>query len=112
MREIISREHMMDVGLRGKGVLATGGSRGIGRGIALAFAREGAHVAICARDAEQLAKTGAEIRALGVQTHTTVADLFQEADCIRAVDEAAGAFGRLDVLVNNASSNDGGTFLK
>lgn len=89
----------------------TGGSRGIGRGIALAFAREGAHVAICARDAEQLGKTGAEIRALGGQAHTMVADLFQEADCIRAVDETAEAFGRFDVLVNNASSNDGGTFL-
>lgn len=101
----------MDMGMRGKGVLVTGGSRGIGREIALAFAREGAHVAICARDAEQLAKTGAEIRALGGQAHTAVVDLLQEADCIRAVDEAAAAFGRLDVLVNNASSNDGGTFL-
>jgi NAD(P)-dependent dehydrogenase (short-subunit alcohol dehydrogenase family) len=101
----------MDIGLRGKSVLVTGGSRGIGRGIALAFAREGAHVAICARDAEQLEKTGAEIRALGAQAHTMVVDLYQEADCIRAVDETAAAFGRFDVLVNNASSNDGGTFL-
>lgn len=101
----------MDLALRGKGVLVTGGSRGIGRGIALAFAAEGAHVAICARDAEQLEKTGAEIRALGVQVRAIVADLFQEADCIRVVNETAEAFGRFDVLVNNASSNDGGTLL-
>ena len=84
----------MDIGLRGKSVLVTGGSRGIGRGIALAFAREGADVAICARDAAQLESTGAELRALGVQAHTMVVDLLQEADCIRAVDETAEAFGR------------------
>ncbi len=101
----------MDLALRGKSVLVTGGSRGIGRAIALGFAREGANVGICARNAEQLEKTGAEIRALGVQARTMVVDLLQEADCIRAVDETAAAFGRFDVLVNNASSNDGGTFL-
>lgn len=101
----------MDLALRGKAVLVTGGNRGIGRQIALAFAEEGAQVAICGRDVEQLAKTGAEIRALGGQVHTMVADLFQAADCQRAVDETAAAFGRLDILVNNASTNVSGSLL-
>lgn len=101
----------MDLALRGKAVLVTGGSRGIGRQIALAFAEEGADVAICGRDVEQLAKTGAEIRALGGQARTIVADLFQAADCQRVVDETAEGFRRLDVLVNNASTNVAGSLL-
>ena len=99
----------MDLGLQGKGVLVTGGSRGIGRQIALTFAQEGANVAICARDQAQLAKTEAEIRELGVKTLALAVDLFQADDCRRAVDETAEAFGRLDVLVNNASTNVSGT---
>ncbi len=101
----------MDLALRGKAVLVTGGNRGIGRQIALAFAEEGAQVAICGRDAQTLAKTGAEIRALGVKAHTMVANLFQAADCKRVVEETAAEFGRLDILVNNASTNVGGTLL-
>jgi 3-oxoacyl-[acyl-carrier protein] reductase len=101
----------MDLSLRGKAVLVTGGSRGIGRQIALAFAEEGADVAICARDRERLAKTGSELSAMGVRTRTLVADLFQEADCRRVVDETAKAFGQLDVLVNNASTNVAGSLL-
>ncbi|MFH1604942.1 MAG: SDR family oxidoreductase [Pseudomonadota bacterium] len=101
----------MDLALQGKAVLVTGGNRGIGRQIALAFAEEGAQVAICGRDVEQLTKTGAEIRTLGGQVHTMVADLFQAADCQRAVDETAAQFGRLDILVNNASTDVSGTLL-
>ena len=101
----------MDLALHGKAVLVTGGSRGIGRRIALAFAEEGADVAICGRDAEQLARTGDEIRALGRHARTIVADLFQEADCLRAIDEAVETFRRLDVLVNNASTDEGGSLL-
>ena len=101
----------MDLALRGKAVLVTGGSRGIGRQIALAFAGEGAAIAICGRDEERLAQTGAEIRALGVPALTVVADLFQAADCGRVVEATAAALGRLDILVNNASTNVAGSLL-
>lgn len=101
----------MELALRGKAVLVTGGSRGIGRQIALAFAGEGADVAICARSAEKLTQTGREISDKGGRVRTIVADLFQEADCRRAVDQTVEAFGRLDVLVNNASTNVSGSLL-
>lgn len=101
----------MDLGLRGKAVLVTGGSRGIGRHIAFAFAGEGADVAVCARNEEKLNQTGSELNALGGRTRTIVADLFQEADCRRAVDQTVKAFGRLDILVNNASTNVSGSLL-
>jgi NAD(P)-dependent dehydrogenase (short-subunit alcohol dehydrogenase family) len=90
-------------------VLVTGGSRGIGRAIALAFAAEGADVAICGRDRARLAQAEPEIAALGVTSLSIQADLFRADDCRRAVDETAEAFGRFDVLVNNASTNIGGT---
>ena len=101
----------MDLALRGKAVLVTGGSRGIGRQIALSFAKEGADVAICARNKQRLAQTGKEISAMDVRTNTIVADLFQAADCRRVVDQTAQVFGRLDVLVNNASTNVSGSLL-
>ena len=101
----------MDLKLEGKVVLVTGGSRGIGRQIALSFAAEGAHVAICARSQAQLSKVAAEIAALGARVHIMVADLFRAQDCLRVVDETASVFGRLDVLVNNASTDVAGTLL-
>ncbi len=95
----------MDLKLRGAAVLVTGGSRGLGRDFALGFAAEGADVAICARDRAQLEATAAEIRAHGVKCVAISANLFDGADCQRVVDETAAAFGRLDVLVNNASTS-------
>jgi 3-oxoacyl-[acyl-carrier protein] reductase len=96
---------LLDMGVAGKAVLVTGGSRGLGREIALAFAREGAKVAICARNEEQLRSTAREITALGVDANTIVADLDRANECERVVAETVRVFGRLDILVNNASSN-------
>ena len=99
----------MDLRLRDAAVLVTGGSRGIGFAIALGFAAEGARVAICGRDAARLEQAVAEIRSTGAQAVGIRADLFQPDDCRAVVDQAVAAFGRLDVLVNNASTNVDGT---
>lgn len=95
----------MDLKLNGQAVLVTGGSRGIGRDIALGFARERALVAICGRDQKQLESTKAEIEALGAACHTIAADLGKPEECQRVVDDTARHFGRLDTLINNASTS-------
>lgn len=98
----------MDFGLNGRRVLVTGGNRGIGLAIALAFAEEGAHVAICGRDRSALDTGSAAIiergTAAGVRAEAIAADLFTAEGCAAAVSKTVDAFGGLDVLVNNAST--------
>ncbi len=98
----------MELGLKDKAVLVTGGNRGIGLAIALAFAREGAQVAICGRDKAALDQAREAIAAHGTRTVALETDLFTPEGCEKAVLGAAEAFGRLDVLVNNASTNVSG----
>ncbi len=86
-----------------KRVIVTGGSRGIGRAIALAFARAGAGVSICARGAEALTATKAELDKAGGVAHAGACDLAQAEDIARYVATAAAALGGIDVLVNNAT---------
>jgi len=93
----------MDLGLTGKGVIVTGASRGIGREIALGFAREGAAVAICARGQEALDRVAAEIRALGAKVHAAPCDIADHAALDAFLDGAHEALGAVHVLVNNAS---------
>src|SRR5947208_9042178 len=93
----------MNIDLTGKRAIVAGGSRGIGRAIALAFAEAGAGVSICARGAEQLNATREEIARHGGLTHAAVCDLGDEAAIPRYIQEAAGALGGIDILVNNAS---------
>jgi NAD(P)-dependent dehydrogenase (short-subunit alcohol dehydrogenase family) len=89
--------------LAGKRALVTGGSKGIGAGIALALAREGADVAVNYRsDQAGAEEVAAQIRALGRTASTHGADVGKVADCQRLVREAADALGGLDILVNNA----------
>jgi 3-oxoacyl-[acyl-carrier protein] reductase len=99
----------VDLKLTGAAVLITGASRGLGRDFAVAFAAEGARVAICARDAAGLEAAAAEVRARGAECVPIVADLFKAEDCRKVVDATAKAFDRLDVLINNASTNVEGT---
>jgi NAD(P)-dependent dehydrogenase (short-subunit alcohol dehydrogenase family) len=89
--------------LTGKRALVTGSSKGIGAGIALALAHEGADVAVhYGRDAAGAEAVAGEVRALGRATAAVGADVGQVADCRRLVREAADALGGLDILVNNA----------
>ena len=98
----------MELDLKDKAVLVTGGNRGIGLVIARAFAEEGAHVAICGRDEATLESARASIAERGVRTAAIVADLFSAEGCKRAVSGSAEALGQLDVVVNNASTSVSG----
>jgi len=96
-------DELMDLGLSGKGVIVTGASRGIGRQIALSFAKEGAHVAICARGEEALEAVAGELRALGAKVHAETCDIADKAALEAFLDGAHQALGAVHVLVNNAS---------
>jgi 3-oxoacyl-[acyl-carrier protein] reductase len=96
----------MELGLRGKAALITGASRGIGRAIAEALLREGASVCLCARGADDLKKTRAELDALG-QVTAVAADVSTESGSRTAVQAAVSQLGRLDLLVNNVGGSRG-----
>lgn len=93
----------MDLGLRGKSAVVTGGSRGIGRAIALRLADEGAGVAICARSEAGLRAAEAELRARSVPVFTAVCDVGDAEAVEEFLDAARGSLGRVDILVNNPS---------
>jgi NAD(P)-dependent dehydrogenase (short-subunit alcohol dehydrogenase family) len=102
-------ENTMDLKFTGKTALVTGGSEGIGKGIALALAKEGVDVAICARRKEPLEVTAAEIsKATGRKIHAFTADLTKDEDAKNFVAQGAKALGRVDIMVNNAGSAPGG----
>ncbi len=83
-------------------VLITGGTSGIGRACALEFGRAGARVVITGRDTIKLTDAAAELTAAGIDYHTVQADVGNPDAAQRAVADAIAAFGRLDVLINNA----------
>ncbi|MFQ5918034.1 MAG: SDR family NAD(P)-dependent oxidoreductase [Candidatus Binatia bacterium] len=89
--------------LTDKVALVTGGSRGIGRAIALAYAREGAKVFICARREEELEATADEIRAAGGEAGWYVADISKTREVKQLMREVRHVYGAIHVLVNNAS---------
>lgn len=93
----------MDLGLKGKRVIVTGGSKGIGRATALTFAEEGADVAICARGAKALEATRKEIAALGVTTFAQNCDVGDPAALTGFLEAARAALGGVDILINNTS---------
>jgi 3-oxoacyl-[acyl-carrier protein] reductase len=97
----------MKIDITGRRAIVAGGSRGIGRAIALAFAEAGAAVSICARGAERLAATREEIDRYGRVAHSAVCDLSDAAAIPRYIEEAAAALGGIDILINNASGFGG-----
>ena len=99
----------MDLQLKGKCALVTGGSEGIGKAIAMTLAKEGVNVAICARRLKPLEKTAEEIRnAYGVTVVAITADLTKDEDAKNFVEKAAKQLGSLDLMINNAGSAPGG----
>lgn len=95
----------------GKTVLITGGAMGMGKQLALLFAREGAKIILWDMNAEELDKTGEQLRKLGADVHVFALDITDVEKCREARDKTHEAVGKLDILVNNAGVVFGGLFL-
>jgi len=91
--------------LKDKVAIVTGGSRGIGKAIALAFAREGAKIAVVGRDRGRAGEVAAQIESIGGRAIGLHADVSIEANVTCMAEEVLSKFGRIDILVNNAGVN-------
>lgn len=87
---------------RGKVVLITGGSRGLGLAMAREFAQQGANLMLCARDPEELSAAKQDLEIFPVQLATMVCNVTDQAEVTQLVDATLRRFGRIDILVNNA----------
>lgn len=94
----------MELGLKGKVVLVTGGTRGIGRAIAECFAAEGVRISLCARNDAELAGAVDALNARGVEAWGLATDMREEAGVNALVEGTVAAFGQLDVVVSNVSA--------
>lgn len=103
----------MDLGLAGKTALVTAASKGLGRAVALALAREGAQVAICSRDGEALRQAAEEIRsATGRDVLFRTADVSRKEDIDALVQAVRAEYGHIDILVSNSGGPPPGRFLE
>jgi NAD(P)-dependent dehydrogenase (short-subunit alcohol dehydrogenase family) len=102
----------MDIRLDGRRAVVTGGTKGIGRGVAAEFLASGADVAFCARNAEEVKQTEAALAAEhpGRVVRGVVADVTDAASVESLIGDAADALGGIDILVNNAGAAHPGTF--
>lgn len=94
----------MDLGLKGKVAVITGASAGIGKAIALGLAAEGVDLAICARREGPLREAETELRAKGVEVYAATCDVGDASALDRFLENAKARFGKVDILVNNASA--------
>lgn len=101
----------MELGIRGKRAIVTGGSRGIGRACVVELAREGADVCVVGRDATLLAAVVSEAASFGVRATSVAADLSQFEGCKAAFDACVTALGGVDILINNAGAATTGPIL-
>src|SRR3954470_12879423 len=90
--------------LDGKVAVVTGGNRGLGRAFAQALGEAGASVAVLARDESANERAVDELTGAGITARAVVADVADRTSVARAAEEIVGAFGRVDVLVNNAGT--------
>jgi L-fucose dehydrogenase len=97
----------MDLGLKGKVVIVTGGGAGIGEGISRACLAEGAKVVVCGRLSDQVKRLQAEMQQAGAACDFVEAHLADPEQCRAAVDWVRSTHGQIDGLVNNAGANDG-----
>ncbi len=97
--------------LENKVALVTGSTQGIGRGIAVRLAEEGADIVVTGRSEDEGQETAEEVRALGRRVCVIAADLAEVSACRRLVEEAIRQMGRLDILVNNAGMQKNAAFL-
>src|SRR5215510_10516355 len=101
------RERPMDLQLKDKIIVVTGGAKGIGEGIVKVLAAEGACPVIVSRNEADNLKTVNDIEANAGMAWQVVAELTDPAECTKAVNAVINKFGRIDGLVNNAGINDG-----
>ncbi|MEA2447531.1 MAG: hypothetical protein QOK47_1168, partial [Actinomycetota bacterium] len=100
----------MELGLKGRRAIVTGGSKGLGRAIAEEFVREGVEVAICSRNRDEIELAGKELESLGGRVFAQAADVTDPEQVASFVGAAARELGGLDILVNNAGGARPGTF--
>ena len=94
----------MDLGLKGKKAIVTGGTRGIGRAIVDRLALEGCHVALCARGADEVARAVESVKSCGVNGYGKVVDVTDSVSLRKWIEEVSTMLGGLDILVPNVSA--------
>ena len=100
----------MDLNISGKVAIIGGSSKGLGKACAVALAKEGVNIVLCARHEETLQRTKTEIELLGVEVLALSVDMASAEDNQRIIDETIRKFGRIDILVNNSGGPKPGTF--